>query len=287
MRENFILCETPHGAHRIAYREWGDRDNSKVLTCLHGLTRNSQDFDLLAQELQKEYYVICPDIFGHGKSDWLTDPENYVLSLYVATFITLLRQLNLSQVDWLGTSLGGIIGNAIASQFPTLIKRLILNDIGAFIPKNGLRQIAKYLRLPVPHFGDFRDAENYIRYYYASFGDLTDKQWQIFTKNTIKPTPEWGYTLHHDPKIGWKFPGNAIEDIQDINLWEYWRLIRCPVLILHGENSNLLFPETIRKMQEIHPQTNVIHLANCGHAPALMDESQIKMIQKWLLPKNL
>lgn len=282
MKEHFFTCHPPENSYQITYKEWGNRENPHVLICVHGLTRNHRDFDQFSQILQQDYRLICPSLVGHGNSDWLKNSDGYDIPFYLQDLLDLLNALNLTQVDWLGTSLGGIIGMNLAGKYPDLIKNLILNDIGAFIPQSGLREIAKYLKLTPPKFSNLLEAETYIRYYYQSFGNLTDPQWQIFTQNTLRKLPEGCYIPDYDPRIGDIFPGKSIEDIQDISLREIWEKITCPVLVLQGKNSNLLLPETLIEMGKTHPKMDVITWDNCGHAPALMDESQIKEIRNWL-----
>ncbi|NES84463.1 MAG: alpha/beta hydrolase [Moorea sp. SIO2B7] len=284
MRHHSITCTDPHGTHKMAYTEWGNYDNSKVLICVHGLTRTGRDFDRLAATLAENYRVICPDIVGRGESDWLKEPDDYGYPVYVADILTLLKHLNISIVDWVGTSMGGLIGMFIASQANSPIRRFVINDVGAFIPKEALKRIAKYLILPPPHFLDLGEAEKYIRLRYAPFGNLTDSQWQHLAKNSVKSLPEGGYRLHYDPQIGKPFKAASISaKFKDIEFWQIWESISCPVLLLRGEESDLLLPKTIKQMQRNKSQMQVINFPKIGHAPALMAQEQIEVIKNWLL----
>jgi len=292
---NFYLCNQSIEPHRLAYFQWGSTDNTRILVCVHGLARNGRDFDALATRLATEYQVICPDVAGRGASDWLTHPENYTYFTYITDFLDFLYSQQLCptyltgildyfgqtqeyQIDWLGTSMGGLIGMSIAAMPNSPIRRLILNDIGAFIPQSALSRIAGYLNHHPEYFADFATAEQYLRQTYRSFGQLTDIQWQYLTYYSIRPTFERGYQLHYDPKIAQVFN----QTVEDVELWQVWENIRCPVLILRGEQSDVLTEATVTEMCRIHPQTQVATFAGVGHAPTLLHEEQQSVIEKWL-----
>jgi pimeloyl-ACP methyl ester carboxylesterase len=277
-----IPCSHPKESYQMAYWQWGDPTNDQVLLCVHGLTRNGRDFDELAQELAPDYRIICPDIVGRGKSDWLTHPENYNYQTYQQDILTLLKHLEITQVDWLGTSMGGIIAMFLAAQSPSIIKRLILNDVGAVIPKAALQRIAKYVLIGDRLFSDFTAVEQHIRRNYAGFGQLTDGQWQQLAQRSVTRLPDGNYRLNYDPNISHPFRNQKMNDLQDVALWELWKLLTCPILLLHGRESDLLSPEIIEEMQKQKPEMEVIHFDKVGHAPALMDEIQIQSIKHWL-----
>lgn len=266
---------------QMVYHEWGNPDNPKVLICVHGLTRNGRDFDYLAQALMEDYRVICPDIVGRGDSDWLTEPQQYGLPLYVSDIITLCQQLSLTQVDWIGTSMGGLIGMLIASQFPHLIRKLVLNDVGTFISQNFLVKIAKFFSEAPRIFDNFEQVLEYVRLVYAPFGELTDAQWQHLAIHSVKTIAPGKYRLHYDPNIAIAFQSQIYQE-QNLDFGQYWVSVSCPVLLLHGEKSDLLTPEIIYSMQESYSQLQVANIPNCGHAPALMDTRQIELIKAWL-----
>lgn len=283
MKKHYITCLDSVGSHRMSYSQWGQEDNPNVLICVHGLTRNGRDFDFLARELEEKYCVICPDIVGRGESDWLTDPKDYNLMVYAKDIFTLLQQLNLTKVDWLGTSMGGLIGMAIASQPESTIRRLIINDVGPFIEQTALQRIAGYLLKEKPIFSNLADAEDYVRSTYQPFGNLTDEQWQHLTQYSVKPLPGGGYRLNYDPQISHPYQNTPIDSLKAQEFWQWWETINCPILLLHGQESDLLLLDTIGKMKEIQSQMTVVSFPNVGHAPALMDKEQIGVIKSWLV----
>ncbi|MGK7930829.1 MAG: alpha/beta fold hydrolase [Microcystaceae cyanobacterium] len=282
MKLQTITCSHSNEIYEMAYWQWGDPKNDQVLLCVHGLTRNGRDFDDLATEFASDYQIICPDIVGRGKSDWLTHPENYNYPTYCQDILTLLTKLKITQVDWLGTSMGGIIGMFLAAQFPSIIKRLILNDVGAVIPKAALQSIAKYVLVGDRLLLDFTAVEQHIRRNYAGFGPLSDAQWQQLAQHSVVLLPDGNYRLNYDPNIAHPFRNIKMSDLQEVTLWEVWEQLTSPILLLHGSESELLLPETIDKMKEQQPQMDVIHFDKVGHAPALMDEIHIQSIKNWL-----
>lgn len=282
MNINYISCLDSVGTHKMAYAQWGEQDNPNILICVHGLTRTGRDFDFLAKALEENYCVICPDIVGRGESDWLADPKDYNLMIYAQDVLTLIQQLNLSKVDWLGTSMGGLIGMAIASQPECPIRRLIINDVGAFIPQTAMQRIAGYLLKEKPNFLDLASAEEYVRSTYEPFGNLTDEQWQHLTQYSVKVLPEGGYQLNYDPNISFPYQNTPIDSLKAQEFWVLWETICCPILLLHGQESDLLLLDTITQMKEIQPQMTLASFPNVGHAPALMDDEQIQVIKQWL-----
>ncbi|MGK7942952.1 MAG: alpha/beta fold hydrolase [Microcystaceae cyanobacterium] len=275
-----ITCSHPNETYEMAYWQWGDPNNDKVLVCVHGLTRNGRDFETLAPVLASDYRIICPDLVGRGESDWLTHAENYNNLHYVQDILTLLKHLEITQVDWLGTSMGGIIAMLLNFQSPSTIKRLILNDVGSFIPKDALQRIAKYLLIGDRILPDFTAVEQHIRRNYTGFGQLSDAQWEQLAQNSVTLLPDGQYQLNYDPNIG--YPLRDISKIQDIDLAALWQPLNCPILLLHGNQSDLLLPATIKEMQSQKPKMNVVHFDQVGHAPALMDQIQIQTIKEWL-----
>lgn len=294
MKQSYLLSASPHGFHNIAYMEWGI-PNPRPIICVHGLTRNSRDFDFLAEALsQQGHYVICPDIVGRGDSDWLIDPKFYDFSQYRVDMTALIARLNCTEVDWIGTSMGGILGMGMAALPKTPIRRLILNDIGAYIPIKGIKFIQSYLGQN-PTFQNYQAAENYFKKFQAGFGSLTEEQWQQVTIYSIHPLSDGQYQLKIDPAINLSIPKLTIlyqallhplklisGKLFDIDLWEFWQKVTCPTLVIHGENSEILPEWVCSKMQQIHPDTQVIDIPNTGHAPALMSPEQIQIIQQWL-----
>ncbi len=279
MRQSSFLGLGPHGFHRIAYTDWGDVNNPNVLICVHGLTRNGRDFDVLAQALQDRYRVICPDIVGRGESQWLSHSADYSYVQYLADMNALIARLNVETLHWVGTSMGGLIGMMLAGQPNTPIRRLVMNDIGPFIPKASLERLAQYVGR-APTMESQYDVEQYLRVVMAPFGKLTDAQWQHMAMHSAKRTPDGKCLLHYDPAIADVFKGSAI---QDVNLWSFWKIVICPVMVIRGEDSDLLLRETIDQMKVGRSNVSSIEIANTGHAPALMDDEQILAVRNFLL----
>jgi len=280
MITNTLTCVDPHDTHEMVYHQWGNLENTSTLLCVHGLTRNSRDFDFLATALASHYRIICPDIAGRGESEWLLHPADYTYSVYVSDMLALLAELQLKSVDWLGTSMGGLIGMSIAAMSHSPIRRLILNDIGAFIPKMALKRIGSYLTAQLfPRFNNLFEAEQYFRQTYSTFGQLTDTQWQHITKYGVSITDNGTYVLTYDPGISLPFQNIT----ESMDLWAIWKKVTCPVLLLRGEDSDLLNVDTVNKMQAIQPTMHVVTFKQVGHAPALMDDEQIQVVKNWLL----
>ena len=267
-----------HGFHRVDYSEWGDPDNPRVLFCVHGLTRNSRDFDALADALCKDYRVICPDVVGRGTSEWLTHKTDYGYPLYLADMAALIARSGAEQVDWVGTSMGGVIGMMLAAQSGTPVRKLVLNDVGSIISAAALRRLASYVGKSMV-FDTLAEAESYFRHTHATFGNLTNAQWRHITLHGVKKWPDGKYRLMYDPAIAAVFVGPAMVDI-DMSL--IWNSVRCPTLVMRGQESDLLQPPTLALMKFVHPSLRVLEIPGCGHAPALMDPAQINAIQDFL-----
>ena len=281
LREHQINCPDPHGSHTMAYVEWGAADNPNVLICVHGLTRNCRDFDFLAQALADEYRVICPDIVGRGRSSWLASGEDYGFPVYVADVYALIGNINAKQVDWVGTSMGGLIGMLIAGQTPEMIGRLVLNDVGPVISAQALQRIGKYTG-NAPLFDDIAAAERYIRAVSAPSGNLTDAQWRHLTIHEIRLRADGKYEVNYDPAISTVFR-QAAAGGADIDLWPTYDVIQCPTQVIHGMNSDLLGADTVRQMTQRGPKAKAVDIPNVGHAPALLDAPQIKIVRDFLL----
>lgn len=279
VRERSVQCIGPHGLHRMAYTEWGDPDNPKVLICVHGLTRNGRDFDRLAQALAKHYRVVCPDVVGRGRSDWLGVKTDYGFPLYVSDMVTLIARLNVDTVHWLGTSMGGIIGMLLAGQPHTPVSRLVLNDVGPVITAASLRRIGEYVGR-APKFPSMDAAETWIRTVSAPFGPLSDDQWKHLTRYSVRPV-EGGFSMVYDPGIGDVFRASPI--VAAVDLWDAYRAVRCPTLAIRGAESDLLERSILLKMAETGPKARIEEVAGVGHAPMFMDEVQIALVRDFLL----
>ncbi len=264
--------------HRIAYSEWGERDNPRVLICVHGLTRNGRDFDTLAAALAGEYRVVCPDIAGRGESDWLADKNDYGYPQYLTDMATLVAHLNADSVHWVGTSMGGLIGMLLAAVPGTPITRMVMNDVGPLIPKAALERIATYVGVD-PQFDDMQALDAYLAEIYAPFGPFTDAQWRGLVESSARNLDNGKFGLAYDPGIATPLRATPLEDV---DLWSRWESVRCPVLVVRGEHSDLLLADTAERMTTSGPGARLAVLPGIGHAPTLMSDDQIALISDWL-----
>ena len=274
----------PQGFSAIAYAEWGERDAARTVVCVHGLTRNGRDFDMLAGSLAAAgYRVATPDMPGRGASDWLPSSEFYTYPFYLSAMAAFVARLGVREVDWVGTSMGGIIGMMMAAQPGTPVRRLVLNDIGPFIPKAALERLAGYVGLD-PRFADIAGVEAYLRDVAAPFGPLSDDQWRHLAVHSAAPASDGRLRLHYDPAIGAPF---KTEPIADIDLWAQWEKVACPVLVIRGAQSDLLLKATLDEMRTrgaaaARGLVQTVEISGCGHAPALMAADQIARVAEFL-----
>jgi pimeloyl-ACP methyl ester carboxylesterase len=275
----YVLCSSPAGFHRMAYRQWGSADNPRVLVCVHGLTRNGADFEPLAQALCRHYRVLSVDIVGRGASDWLADPSRYVYPQYLGDMTALIARSGAQQVDWVGTSMGGFLGMMMAAMRGSPIRRLVMNDVGPFIPRAALERIAGYVGND-PRFADRDELERTMREIYAPFGPFTDAQWQAMVDSSLRETPEGNLGFAYDPRIA--VPLTA-QPAADVDAWTLWDRVSAPVLLLRGERSDLLLEETAREMCERGPGARLHEVPGVGHAPSLMSGAQIDAVREFLL----
>jgi len=280
MRSRSLRCLGPHGLHRMAYVEWGDPENPRVLVCVHGLTRNGRDFDVLANALAAEYRVVCPDVVGRGLSDRLLVADDYALTTYANDMITLLARLDVDSVHWVGTSMGGLIGMFLASLPGSPISRLVLNDVGPMVPLEALQRIGEYLG-KAPDFTDLDQAEAYIRTVCAPFGTLTDLQWRYMTAVATRVKPDGGYEMNYDRAIAQPYQ-KAFLDAKEINLWPLFDAIRCPTLVVRGAQSDILAHATAEEMTTRGPQAKLVEVASVGHAPMFLNEQQVRIVEDFL-----
>jgi len=264
----------------MAYTEWGDAKNPRVLLCVHGLTRCGRDFDFLAQSLADHYRVVCPDVVGRGQSEWLTVKDDYQIPQYVADMVTLIARLDVASVHWLGTSMGGLIGMGLAAQLNTPIVRLVLNDVGPLINAASLKRIAQYVG-QAPKFASIDEAESYVRAVSASFGQFTDAQWRHLTLHITRVAADGGVELAYDPGIAVPFSKSV--DGKDIDLWPLYEAIHCPTLLVRGAESDLLSHDTALAMTRRGPRATLLEIPGVGHAPMFMDDEQVAPVRDFLL----
>ena len=277
-RERQYLGLSAAGFHRNCYWEWDSTlSNAPVLVAVHGLTRNGRDFDTIARVLTDRFRVVCPDVVGRGKSDRLPDGALYSYPQYLADAAALIARVATGPVDWLGTSMGGLVGMMLAAQPLTPIRRLIVNDVGPFVPRESLERIGTYAGAD-PRFPDLAGLEAYLRRVYADFGNLSDADWAHMARHSACPLPDGGFGLAYDPAIAGAFKAGPIADV---DLWPIWDRIQCPVLVLRGARSDLLLPGTAARMAS-KANVTLVEFPDCGHAPALMDAVQIGAVRDWL-----
>jgi len=282
MKTQYVTSCSIGGLHKLAYTSWGEDDNPNVLICSHGLTRNKHDFDVLAEKLSAKRRVICFDLPGRGESDWLANKMAYDYNQYTVDALMVIARTGVEKVDWLGASMGGLLGMALASLPKSPIKKLIINDIGPHVPKEALKRIADYVGQQ-PAFDTTAELGRYIRTVYAGFGDLTEQQWGNMLTYGQRTLSNGQFTLNYDPDISKVFMEQPLEDV---NLWPVWNAITQPTLVIKGQDSDLLLTETAEKMTTSRPNTELITIENTAHAPALMNDIDIKLIEDWLQNNN-
>ncbi|HXF67274.1 MAG TPA: alpha/beta hydrolase [Burkholderiales bacterium] len=301
MREDHVLCLSSKGFHRVHYVDWGDPAADTIVICVHGLTRNCRDFDDLARALAPDLRVVCPDIAGRGESDWLANKDDYGYPQYCADMAVLIARVTASaawpglrariarllgraraqkkRIYWVGTSMGGIIGMVLAAQAGSPIEKLVLNDVGAVIPRSALERIATYVGKN-PRFASFEELEAYMRAISAPFGPLTDAQWRHLALHAAKRHEDGSWSLRYDPEIAAPFRRGLLADV---DLWRYYDAVTCPTLLLRGAQSDLLPRETAIAMTQRGPKPKLVEFEGVGHAPMLMARDQIEAVRTFLL----
>lgn len=278
MQRRFITLDGEFDGLKLGYVEWGDAAAARTVVCVHGLTRNARDFDALAEALARHGgRAIAIDVAGRGASDWLGDPAQYDVAVYARHLGRMLALLGLEAVDWVGTSMGGLIGMRIAAAPGTPIQRLVINDVGPFIAKATMAPIKLYLGLDLA-FASIEELERHLRQIHAPFGPLGDAQWRHLAEHSARWTPE-GVKLHYDPAIREPFLAWSPDDI---DLWDEFDRIACPTLVLRGGDSLLLDALTAERMTRRGPCATLVTFPGIGHAPALMAEDQIGIVRGWL-----
>jgi pimeloyl-ACP methyl ester carboxylesterase len=285
---NFVQCISPTGLHRMAYWEWaGPTPEAPVLLCVHGLARQGRDFDSLARALQDRYRVVCPDVVGRGRSDWLPSPQGYTPPAYVPDMVALIARLGVEQVDWLGTSMGGLIGLGLAAQ-PVVggrlhpIRRLILNDVGPSVKLEWVQRIQAYLG-KAPSFDSFDQGVAYLSAISAGFGPHTPAQWAALSKPMLLER-DGRWHLHYDPAIAVAVAATTAEVAagSEALLWHIWDSLRCPALVLRGSESDVLPADVATAMSQRGPRARVVEFAGVGHAPTLVQPEQIAAVRAFL-----
>lgn len=282
-RRHTLQCISPTGLHTLSYKEWGEPDNPAVLVCVHGVTRVADDFDVLAERLQHDYRVICPDIVGRGESGRLRNPMDYQVPQYVSDMVTLIARLNVAQVAWLGTSMGGLIGMGLAALPGSPVKRLILNDVGPVLQPDAIARIAQYIAKELS-FDNLTEAESYVREVSASFGPHNDAQWQKMTRDVFRQHEDGKWRRNYDPALVQPILKSTPEmaALAQTMLWAAYDAITCPTLLIRGEESDLLSLDTAQAMQQRGPKASLHQFAGVGHAPTFVHPEQIQVVAEFL-----
>ena len=296
-----MQCLSPGGFHRMHYTDWGDPNAKRVVVCVHGLSRNGRDFDALATALAPDARVVCPDVVGRGRSDWLALKDGYTYPQYLADMAVLLarvmhwaprrrwlarlsaflqRRYGQRELMWVGTSMGGLIGMLLAAMPGSPIRRLVLNDVGPLIPRRALERIGGYVG-KFPHVASFAALLEYMKTVSRPFGPLTEAQWTHLAVHNAKQFEDGSWGMNYDPAIGDAFNSGVL---RDVDLWASFDQVRCPTLVLRGADSDLLTPLIAAEMQTRGPRPRLIEFAGVGHAPMLMADDQIAAVRDFLRP---
>ncbi|MEM7442876.1 MAG: alpha/beta hydrolase [Pseudomonadota bacterium] len=276
MRTEYLIGLTPAGFHRFAVHLWGDETETVPTICVHGLTRTGRDFDYLAPVLAVDREVACPDVVGRGQSNRLRDPTHYTNWQYAMDMTAVMASIGDREVDWVGTSMGGLIGMIVAAQPGNPIRRLVLNDVGPFISAEAIDEIGARLRQPVhPDQASIRTA---LRESLAEWGELPEGAFDHLAAFSEIERPDGSWERSYDPAIAEPFKN---QDIGSVDLWPLWEAITCPVLVIRGAHSKVLSAETAARMAE-RDGVDLVEIAGCGHAPSLMTDDQITLVRDWL-----
>ncbi|MEJ7806184.1 MAG: alpha/beta hydrolase [Telluria sp.] len=282
-----VQCCSPTGLHHMSYKEWGDPLNPNILICAHGVTRVGDDFDVLARALSDHYRVICPDVVGRGRSGRLLDPQLYRIPQYVSDMVTLIARVtahnDAARVDWFGTSMGGLIGMALASLPGNPIGKLVLNDIGPTLDPAALLRIGDYIGQDL-RFPDFDMAARFVREVSVSFGEHSEEQWTKLASDVLRQQDDGQWVRHYDMGLAQPFI-TATEETAKADqaaLWAAYDAIRCPTLLVRGANSDLLSHATAVEMANRGPRAQLVEIPNVGHAPTFMHDDQIAIARQFL-----
>jgi pimeloyl-ACP methyl ester carboxylesterase len=292
---HFVDCPDARGGHRMAYWQWGDASAPHVVVCVHGLSRQGRDFDVLAQALLcarsgGRLRVVCPDVAGRGRSEWLKDPSLYQIPAYAGDMLALLAQLQPAVLDWVGTSMGGLIGMVVCGQpglpLPVPVRRLVLNDVGPAIRWEAIERIKTYLG-DTGRFDSLEAAAAAMRAVSLTFGPHTDAQWLALSRHMVRPLDGQGgaLTLHYDPAIAVPVRATTAElSAQgESMLWQLYDNIQARTLLLRGADSDMLTPQTAAAMAQRGPRAQVVEFAGVGHAPTLVADDQVDCVARFLI----
>ena len=308
---HYGACQDLAGGHLMAYWAWGDPGSAHVVLCVHGLSRQGRDFDVLARSLCAAatqqpggIRVICPDVVGRGHSDWLADPLTYQIPTYAADMLALIAQLHreapIATLDWVGTSMGGLIGMAVCGQpglpmpllrdagfeegTPLVVRRLVLNDVGPALEWAAIARIGSYLGRGGP-FDSLEEAAEALRLISVGFGPHTHEQWLALSASMVKAQEDGRFRLHYDPALAVPFNSATQESTAqgEAMLWQLYDQVHADTLVLRGAESDLLSAATAQAMTQRGPKARLIVFSGVGHAPTLIADDQRNAVVSFLL----
>ena len=275
MQQHFLQYTWFGEHHSVGYRAYCDASNSNVLLCVHGVSRNARDFDTIGEALSQHYYVIAVDMPGRGQSDWLDEKGHYGYSLYETVAGEVIAMTGAAKVDWIGTSMGGIIGMRVAAMENSPIRKLVLNDIGPFIPAAGRSENGRLFGLDT-RFASEAEGVQWVRENRTAFGPFTDAEWQKFGRDSLRQISPSEWALDYDPGLG------ETRATGDFNAWDLWAKIAGPVLCVWGKDSLLLTADTVERMRTTGPKAEIHAVPDVGHCPGLVDDDQIVAVRRFL-----
>ncbi|MGJ7563536.1 alpha/beta fold hydrolase [Variovorax sp. GB1R11] len=309
-----VACDDAQGGHRMAYWQWGDARSAHVVVCVHGLTRQGRDFDALAQAIVAraggKVRVVCPDVVGRGRSDWLRDPNFYQVPVYAADMVALVAQLHREQaidtLDYVGTSMGGLIGFVLAGhkELPLArpIRRFVANDVGPTIEPAAVQRIGAYVGKS-GSYASVQAAADAMWALSTTFGPHTPAQWLALSQHMVVPASQrnaegsakvdaaavtddaaGAWLLHYDPAIGVALRAITPEAAAQGGaiMWSLYDAIEARTLVTRGAVSDLLSRETALAMTQRGPHAALVEFEGVGHAPTFVDPAQIAAVTGFL-----
>lgn len=277
----YVECSNGESKHQMAYHAWGDPSNTQVLICVHGLTRRGSDFKTLAQAMCQDFYIVCPDVVGRGDSDRLSNPMQYAVPQYVADMTQLVKHLGAAQINWFGTSMGGLIGMAYAAMPNSPIRKMLINDVGPRIEPEAIARLGSYVGQAFS-FSNRADALEKLNEICATFGDHTLEEWETYNgPMLVQRDGKW--VMHYDPDIAVPFASvnPMIAKAGEMAMWHVFKQIHIPILIIRGGDSDLLSAATVAEMCKSNPYARSIEIPNVGHAPAFVKAEQIALAKEF------
>ncbi|SEK04020.1 Pimeloyl-ACP methyl ester carboxylesterase [Variovorax sp. OK212] len=308
---HYVACDDAQGGHRMAYWQWGDARSAHVVVCVHGLTRQGRDFDALAQAIVARaggaVRVVCPDVVGRGRSDWLRDPAFYQVPVYAADMLALVAQLHREQpidaLDYVGTSMGGLIGFVLAGhkELPLArpIRRFVANDVGPTIEPAAVQRIGAYVG-QAGQFASVQAASDAMWALSTTFGPHTPQQWLSLSQHMVVPASQrtadgsakvdadiesdGAWVLHYDPAIGVALRAITPEAAAQGGaiMWSLYDAIEARTLLTRGAVSDLLSRDTALAMTQRGPRAQLVEFDGVGHAPTFVDPAQIAAVTDFL-----